>query len=162
VCSHVLEDVRDPVWVCSEMSRIAKAGYVETPSRVVEQSRGVESPRYAGFCHHRWLVMRRAGVLEFRHKPHLLHGVNEAVVAILSAAERISSRYGIVALNWSGHLIAREVLEFDEAAMVEELCSFARRARRLPGLTAAIQMPIAKRLKRHIFYRRLARGRRSS
>src|SRR4051794_26446337 len=26
VCSQTLEDVRDPVWVCSEMVRIAKAG----------------------------------------------------------------------------------------------------------------------------------------
>src|ERR1700760_4553932 len=23
VCSHVLEDVRDPIWVCSEISRVA-------------------------------------------------------------------------------------------------------------------------------------------
>src|SRR6187401_1767506 len=25
VCSHLLEDVRDPIWVCSELSRVAKA-----------------------------------------------------------------------------------------------------------------------------------------
>src|SRR5437764_10623004 len=29
VCSHLLEDVRDPVWVCSELGRVAKAGYIE-------------------------------------------------------------------------------------------------------------------------------------
>ena len=26
-CSHVLEDIRDPVWVVSELSRVSKAGY---------------------------------------------------------------------------------------------------------------------------------------
>lgn len=160
VCSHVLEDVRDPVWVCSELSRIARAGYVETPSRVAEQSRGVESPRYAGFCHHRWLVSRHGTALEFRHKPHLLHAVNDAIVADLSASERITPRFAIVALRWEGALVARETLEFDEAAMVQELCGYARHARSLPGLTEVIHMPIARRLKRHIFYRRLSRGRR--
>src|SRR5688500_1405916 len=33
VCSHTLEDVRDPVWVCAELSRVARAGYVEVPAR---------------------------------------------------------------------------------------------------------------------------------
>jgi hypothetical protein len=31
VCSHVLEDVRDPIFVCSQIQRVAKAGYIETP-----------------------------------------------------------------------------------------------------------------------------------
>ena len=26
VCSHTLEDVRDPIWVCDEMVRVAKRG----------------------------------------------------------------------------------------------------------------------------------------
>src|SRR5215204_5526988 len=33
VCSHTLEDLRDPVYVCAELNRIARAGYVEVPSR---------------------------------------------------------------------------------------------------------------------------------
>src|SRR5918999_2115646 len=41
VCSHTLEDLRDPIWVCSELVRVAKAGYVEVPSRLEEQSWGV-------------------------------------------------------------------------------------------------------------------------
>jgi len=90
-CSHVLEDIRDPIWVCSEMVRVAKAGYIEVPSRIVEQSLGVEHPCYAGFYHHRWLIDQDSGFriqdsgdmshetgkekqrLVFRHKPHSLH-----------------------------------------------------------------------------------------
>ena len=33
VCSHTLEDVRDPVWVSSEINRVGRAGYIEVPSR---------------------------------------------------------------------------------------------------------------------------------
>src|SRR5271154_4133672 len=36
ICSHTLEDIRVPLWVCSEMIRIAKAGYIEVPSRLWE------------------------------------------------------------------------------------------------------------------------------
>jgi SAM-dependent methyltransferase len=36
VCSHLLEDVRDPITVCRELCRVGKAGYIETPSRIPE------------------------------------------------------------------------------------------------------------------------------
>ena len=41
ICAHTLEDVRDPVWVCAELQRVARAGYVEVPSRLEEQALGV-------------------------------------------------------------------------------------------------------------------------
>ena len=44
-CSHLLEDVREPIWICSELIRVSKAGYIETPSRIKEQTLGVENPR---------------------------------------------------------------------------------------------------------------------
>jgi hypothetical protein len=77
VCSHTLEDVRDPIWVCSEMSRIARAGYVEVPSRLEEQSIGVQGP-WVGWSHHRWLIDVPEGRIEFRIKPHFLHTREEA------------------------------------------------------------------------------------
>ncbi|MGI8845859.1 MAG: class I SAM-dependent methyltransferase, partial [Thermoleophilaceae bacterium] len=55
VCSHTLEDVRDPVGVCAELSRVARAGYIEVPSRLEEQSLGVQGP-WAGWGHHHWLI----------------------------------------------------------------------------------------------------------
>jgi len=158
VCSHLLEDVRDPIWVCSEMSRVAKGGYIETPSRTEEQSRGVENPCYAGYCHRRWLVSKTGNALEFRHKPHMLHTLNDAIVAELSPGRRINPRHAIVSLDWQGHIAAREILEFTEKTIVEELCTFAREARRLEELTVSPPMPLSRRLRRHMFYRRLARA----
>ena len=75
VCNHVLEDIRDPIHVCSEISRIGKAGYIETPSPLLELTRGMDpnGKSYVGYCHHRWLVENRDGELEFNFKPHFLH-----------------------------------------------------------------------------------------
>jgi len=60
ICSHTLEDIRDPIFVCKELSRIAKAGYIETPSRALESSFGIDpfplGNLYPGLNHHRWFV----------------------------------------------------------------------------------------------------------
>jgi len=64
-CSHTLEDVRDPVTVCSELVRVSRAGYVETPSRAREifsKARWfsfrsfIGRPPLIGYDHHRWYV----------------------------------------------------------------------------------------------------------
>jgi hypothetical protein len=72
VCSHTLEDVRDPVFVCSEMIRIARAGYIEVPSRLEEQAYGFQGP-WAGWSHHRWLIDITDGRIDFVFKHHVVH-----------------------------------------------------------------------------------------
>jgi hypothetical protein len=72
VCSHTLEDVRDPLWVCSEMIRIGKRGYIEVPSRLAESCRGVE-PHQVGWSHHRWLVEIKDNSILFLMKYHMIH-----------------------------------------------------------------------------------------
>jgi Methyltransferase domain len=95
VCSHTLEDVRDPVWVCSELVRVARAGYVEVPSRLEEQSFGVHGP-WVGWSHHHWLVDVGDGSIEFVFKPHVLHAREsdhfpEGFHATLDAGQRVQS-----------------------------------------------------------------------
>ncbi len=72
-CSHVLEDIRDPLWVCSEMRRVARRGYIEVPSRLAESSRGVEAG-IVGWSHHRWLIDIDGSHVTFRMKYHTIHG----------------------------------------------------------------------------------------
>jgi SAM-dependent methyltransferase len=73
VCSHTLEDIRDPLTACREITRVGKAGYVEVPSRLQEQSFGVQGP-WVGWGHHRWLIDIRGDKLYFTFKHHVIHG----------------------------------------------------------------------------------------
>ena len=73
VCSHTLEDLRDPLWVCRELIRVAKAGYIEVPSRLFETIIGMERPGQAGLSHHRWLVDVDGTHISFLQKYHMIH-----------------------------------------------------------------------------------------
>lgn len=68
ICSHVLEDIRDPIWVCKEMIRTSKAGYVEIPSKKYETTFGLEIKNLAGASHHRWIVELIENKLRFTFK----------------------------------------------------------------------------------------------
>jgi len=74
ICSHTLEDVRDPVGVCRELMRVARSGYVEVPSRLEEQTMALQGD-WVGWSHHRWLidVDPAAPAIEFAFKPPILH-----------------------------------------------------------------------------------------
>ena len=72
-CSHVLEDIRDPIWVCSELIRISKCGYIEVPSRLFESTFNIESDNLAGAAHHRWLIDLVENKLRFTFKYFYIH-----------------------------------------------------------------------------------------
>jgi hypothetical protein len=74
ICSQTLEDVRDPLYVCSELMRVSKRGYIEVPSRLYESSRGVEKVKIVGCAHHRWFVEIKGNHLQFTQKYHAIHG----------------------------------------------------------------------------------------
>jgi hypothetical protein len=157
-CSHVFEDVRDPIWLCSEISRIAKAGYVETPSRALEQSRGVENPSYAGYYHHRWLITREGETLKFRHKAHSLHTLKDAIVTELGPNQRIAPKHDIFVYEWKDVLRAEEVTEFSDEEVEKEMRAFAAQARSIPDLTESKGLSGLSLLKRWLYWRRLKRG----
>lgn len=73
VCSHVLEDIRDPLWVCSELIRTSKSGYIEIPSRLYETTFGVEVKNLAGASHHRWVIDLHDSKLRFTFKYMHIH-----------------------------------------------------------------------------------------
>lgn len=57
---HVLEDIQNPDFAFKEMTRVAKSGYLETPSPLVECTKNVDgrglSHLYRGYIHHRYIV----------------------------------------------------------------------------------------------------------
>ena len=125
VCSHTLEDVRDPVWVCEEINRVAKAGYVEVPARSEEQTMGIQGP-WVGWSHHHWLVDIVDGCVEFVLKPHLLHGrpefwVDPGWMASLPPEGRVTS------LFWEGSFASRERVFYTPDELHEYLAGVADR-----------------------------------
>jgi SAM-dependent methyltransferase len=114
LCTHTLEDIRDPIRVCEELSRVGKAGYIETPPAAIELTRGAESPLWCGWKHHRWLVRAEGGEVVFLGKPHHIHSpfwpsVPSPKRLHPDAAQPFSFR-------WEGSFQAREeiIVEFDE------------------------------------------------
>ena len=77
ICSHTLEDVRDPLFVCSELIRVSKRGYIEVPSRLAESCRGWEPTGIAGLSHHRWLIDFGESHIQFTHKYHMINCVED-------------------------------------------------------------------------------------
>ena len=65
ICSHLAEHVEDPEALFAELSRVAKAGYVECPGRVREILHGWEF--------HRWYVTAQDDQMLFEEKPRPLH-----------------------------------------------------------------------------------------
>lgn len=57
-CRHTIEDLQNPNHALSEIFRISKRGYIETPSPLIECLRGVDGgfPDYRGYNHHRYIV----------------------------------------------------------------------------------------------------------
>ena len=100
VCSHTLEDVRDPVGVCDEMVRIAKAGYIEVPSRLEEQSYGFQGP-WVGWGHHRWLIDVTGQRIDFVFKHHVIHG-RESDHFPPGFQQRLTAEQRVSTLWWEG------------------------------------------------------------
>lgn len=60
-CSHVLEHTQYPEKAISEMLRVGKSGYLETPSEIHETVDLNKS-------YHRWIISEEDGILVFREK----------------------------------------------------------------------------------------------
>jgi hypothetical protein len=59
-CRHVLEDIQKPDDALYEIIRVSKNFYIETPSPLVEITKGVDarsfSNLYTGYIHHRFII----------------------------------------------------------------------------------------------------------
>ena len=125
ICSHTLEDIRDPLWVCAEMIRIGKAGYVEVPSRLWETCRGME-PGIAGLSHHRWLIEIQGNAARFLPKLHRIHNWRYSLPK--SVLRGLSETESVQWLFWEDSFEYSEVVLHGEAQL-QELEAFVQRHR---------------------------------
>jgi hypothetical protein len=144
VCAHTLEDIRDPVWVCSELIRVAKAGYIEVPSRLEEHTYGFQGP-WVGWGHHRWLVDVTDGAIRFVMKHHVIHGP-ETNYFPSSFYKTLSEEQKVQKLWWEGSF------EYGERVMMtaEELDAY------LADFVAANRPASLSRDRTSAFLRRVA------
>lgn len=122
ICSHTLEDVRDPLWVCSELQRVSQAGYIEVPSRLEEQSYGFQGP-WVGWGHHRWLTEIADQEITFVLKHHVMHG-RPSDHFPAGFRERLSPEQRVVFLFWEGGFSCRERVFLDAPSLDAYLADF--------------------------------------
>jgi SAM-dependent methyltransferase len=121
VCTFTLEDVRDPIRVCEELSRVARGGYIEVPSVLDEltwRNPELSGGRWVGHTHHRWLCSVERDELTFLPKWHSLHARPRAQVP-RHWARRLSARERVLPHFWEGSLPARERAAIDSYPYAE-------------------------------------------
>ena len=144
VCSHVLEDIRDPLFVCSELQRVAKAGYIEVPSRLEEQSWGVQGD-WVGWGHHHWIIEREGDRLDFLFKPHMLHAREEFFFPP-EFHQALTEEQRVERLWWSDGFETRELFLFAVGELDAHLAEFVARNLEGSGLQPGGRRAKLKRL----------------
>ena len=122
VCSHTLEDVRDPLFVCGELQRVSRAGYIEVPSRLEEQSYGFQGP-WVGWGHHRWLTEIDGDRITFVMKHHVMHG-RDSDHFPAGFRDGLSAEQRVVTLFWAGGFSFGERVFLDAPALDAYLADF--------------------------------------
>lgn len=160
-CKGTLEDLRDPIGVCQEMMRVGKAGYFETPTRVIESLPGTERSRYCGYSHHHWLVEAVEGGVRFIYKHAQMHAYSrfhpslglafgagrphhhpfeslDLVTRLFSVVNRwfrqINPKYHTLGVYWTDSFVCYEHVLVDKGAVEADFMAFKARCEALPDL----------------------------
>lgn len=116
-CSHLLEDVRDPLTVCRELVRVSRAGYIETPSRLREifakdrlfaLKTAVGHMPEIGFSHHRWFVELDGAHLRFTAKNLQIAMDRRRFLTRADLGRKLSAAESGVGLFWEGEFTFEE------------------------------------------------------
>jgi len=127
-CSHLLEDVRDPIAVCRELIRTSKSGYIETPSRTREifaKARFFELRALAGampdvgFNHHRWFVEIDGTHVTFTAKDQRLLNRRDRFITRGDLGRKMTEIESGVALFWQDSFTFEEAFIDDAGTALD-------------------------------------------
>ncbi len=129
ICSHTLEDIRDPITVSRELARVSKAGYVEVPSRAREIFVKDRLARLKmligvvpeiGSSHHRWICELNGGELHFFRKGLDLAMDANFFLTRNELGRKLTEAESGIGLFWTGSFVAREIIQVLDTDLVEK------------------------------------------
>lgn len=132
ICSHLLEDVRDPIAVCRELVRVAKSGYVEVPSRAREifaKARffglrlALRRFPEVGFYHHRWFCEIDGSHVRFTRKTHQAVMDGDFYITRGELGRKMSETESGICLWWNDRFTAEEIYDLSD----DDLRAYKRR-----------------------------------
>ncbi|HUZ71817.1 MAG TPA: methyltransferase domain-containing protein [Stellaceae bacterium] len=132
-CSHLLEDVRDPLTVVRELRRVARSGYVETPSREREifakgrwagLAARIGRPPEVGSYHHRWFVEATETHLRFSAKTTELLRDRRYYLTRGDLGRKMHEAESGLGFFWDGDISAEEVIIIDAEEARQSLRRF--------------------------------------
>jgi SAM-dependent methyltransferase len=132
-CSHLLEDVRDPLAVVCELARVAKAGYLETPSRAREIfAKGrwaglaacIGRPPEVGFYHHRWFVEAKGSHLRFLAKTSEILRDPRYYITRGALGRKMREDESGLGIFWEGEITAEETIVIEMEDVQKNLREF--------------------------------------
>lgn len=138
VCSHTLEDIRDPIVVASELARVSKAGYVEVPSRAREifvKERFSRLKMFIGkipeigFQHHRWYCELQGNEFEFHYKGLEVSLDSARYITREQMGRKMTEAESGLGLFWSDSFGAKEVIFFSDDSLAEKRTEILARLR---------------------------------
>lgn len=96
-CTQVLEHVADPIAACRELSRVARRGFIEVPSRQSEMLHGNPS--------HRWLIDREGDTLIFHPRCFIDHPLDNFLYGVTAKNDRLHDLTELTYRNVFNHQV---------------------------------------------------------
>lgn len=130
LCTHTLEDLSNPFLVINEMSRVAKRGFIITPSfgselvfshfNLTDWLTGAR--RVPGLAHHKWLFYLNKNVMFIIPKNYPLLYTHEFRITKWRGEEEFE-------YDWEGEIKYKELKDLDFHLLIREYKDFIKRNR---------------------------------